>query len=206
VLKQGTVSKPKGRPPGSKNVRGPQVFGVDEHKLVTEIRKRSKGNTLHQMADELHLGVLLANLRIIEEIKSTIDNGRIMIADVAESKGLLSALKGATAEVTSAMKALGLSAATRKEEKEDDDLLKRLAELNLDELLPESLQSEYLRAEQDLARTEGKEGLEEEQDQDTGSVLASLKKPIRAYGDDEERDEPTESKVHDPRKDGLVIS
>ena len=208
VLSKGSAEPRRGRPPGARNKRGIEVFGVDEGRLFKEIRRRAKGNPLHQMADELHLGVVLTNLRVIEEIKQVLDSGTVMLADVSESKSLLSALKGATAEVTSGLKALGLSATNRKVEQDDDDFLKRLSELDLDDMLPKALQGEYLAATEDLARTEGKRSGDGRKEKVLSSLLAKLKKPIRAYNEDNEEqpDDEIEKAVHDPRKDGLVIS
>lgn len=188
------------------------VFGVKMNTFVRELNKRPNISPLYKMADELMAGVIFANGSVIQEITDLLNSGKVQIKDPEQSKSLLQQLKGATAEVVNGLKALGVAASNRAPEIAGDAAMQKLTELDLEKILPPSLQMAYLGAQEDLLKTEGG-GVstnESKAGETRESIVRLLKAPIKQYATDDP-DSPSESspspedRVHDPKKDGLVI-
>lgn len=191
----------RGRPKGAKNKPRDvnSAFGIDVNKFMRELRNHRKSNKLYQMTDELLASTIFANAAVIEEIVQEINENRVGLYNVDDMKGLLSAMKGSTAEVVSGIKALGLAAANRDPDIQGDGVMDTLTDLDLSKALPPTLQKEYVAAVEDIEKTEGR--LSEEEKETEASLLQQIKQPIEAYR--KQDDDPTRKKVLNPEQEGV---
>jgi hypothetical protein len=193
----------KGRPPGSPNkpkVDDVKAFGIDYKKFVKELKSRPGTSDLYKMADTMLAGVIFANAIVIEEVREAINTDGVNRLNIENSKLMIAALKGATAEVTNSLKALGL-AAGREPDVDDNNIRKVLADLDLSKELPPQLQHAYLKAIDDINKTEG--DLSKEAQVEQSGLMSKIRKPIIAYERGEEPAEEANSVILNPNTEGL---
>lgn len=174
------------KPP--KKGRKSKVMGINVEEYVKLIKKRSGKDKLARMTDELQARLAFSNISIIEEVeKSVMDSDGVV--RVEDHTKLINAMKGAMGTVNDALKALGVSNATREVKDEDDAALKKVMEESIQGNSPPELEEEHLRVKADIERTSGKgvHELADSGDSFQSGVLSEIKQPLSAFVEDEKK-------------------
>lgn len=182
----------RGRPPKPKTADKPEptllppvqptnlpdsIMGVDVVAFLQLLQSKRGDDQLFRAVDELQARMAFANLSIIENIQKSISDDGYIKSD--ERTKIINAIKSASTSVNDTFKSLGLSYANRDEESESNSALTTLAEEDLEDNMPPTLQYEFLSAKKDIEEIAG--DLSEEEEEKKQKILAEIKSPISMF-------------------------
>jgi hypothetical protein len=162
-----------------------EVLGINTKKFMRLVKKRTTDD-LHQSVDAVQAMSALTMFYVIEQCET---GAKISNMDADDRVKMLNAIKGASASANDTLKALNITAATREEVDLTDEALIRLSKENIEDNLPPSLQSEYLRAQEDVARISGK--VDEATQAEQQALVDEIKKPVESGTNKDQDDKVT---------------